>query len=112
MVLDDTPPPKEEVNLANAVDLSDSEEEEVLEDIVDDFSVPLDITDVRMRLMFLTLQLSQSQLRIQMFAQSVSISSSFQNHSQHLYPVPPPRGMRKVKVWQLPPQKIPVDPRK
>ncbi|TCD69616.1 hypothetical protein EIP91_006841 [Steccherinum ochraceum] len=50
MEVDDTPPPKEKVNLANAVDLSDSEEEEVLEDIVDDFAVVEDIsedTDVR-----------------------------------------------------------------
>ena len=28
MDVDDSPPPKEEVNMANAVDLSDSEEEE------------------------------------------------------------------------------------
>ncbi|KAH8093816.1 RNA polymerase III RPC4-domain-containing protein [Cristinia sonorae] len=45
MELDDTPPPKEEANLANAVDLSDSEEEEVLEDIVDDFAVPIDMSE-------------------------------------------------------------------
>lgn len=34
----DEPPVEEEVNLANAVDLSESEEEEELEDIIDDFS--------------------------------------------------------------------------
>jgi DNA-directed RNA polymerase III subunit RPC4 len=31
--------PAEDVNLANAVDLSESEEEEELEDIIDDFSI-------------------------------------------------------------------------
>lgn len=36
--VDITPEPQEEVNLANAVDLSDSEEEEELEDIIDDFA--------------------------------------------------------------------------
>lgn len=54
MEIDDTPPPKEKVNLANAVDLSDSEEEEVLEDIVDDFAVVEDISEVRIGLIFTT----------------------------------------------------------
>ena len=31
-------PPEEQVNMANAVDLSESEEEEELEDIIDDFA--------------------------------------------------------------------------
>lgn len=37
---------KEEVNLANALDLSDSEDEEELEDIIDDFSVTAEVEEV------------------------------------------------------------------
>ena len=39
MEIDETPEPEPEVNLANAVDLSESEDEEELEDIIDDFAV-------------------------------------------------------------------------
>lgn len=39
MEVDETPEPEPEVNLANAVDLSESEDEEELEDIIDDFAV-------------------------------------------------------------------------
>ena len=42
MDTDNSPPPNEEagdVNLANAVDLSESEDEEEIEDLVDDFSM-------------------------------------------------------------------------
>ena len=38
MDVDETPEPEAEVNLANAVDLSESEDEEGLEDIIDDFA--------------------------------------------------------------------------
>lgn len=45
--MDITPEPQEEVNLANAVDLSDSEEEEELEDIIDDFAFANEAEEVR-----------------------------------------------------------------
>jgi DNA-directed RNA polymerase III subunit RPC4 len=35
------------INLANAVDLSESEEEEDLEDIIDDFAVSMDMESVQ-----------------------------------------------------------------
>ena len=55
MEVDDGTPPKEEVNMANAVDLSDSDEEEVVEDITRDFA-PLD-ADVQVRSLFLSFSL-------------------------------------------------------
>ena len=39
--------PEEEVNMANAVDLSESESEEELEDIIDDFALAQEQEDVR-----------------------------------------------------------------
>lgn len=44
---DDSSASPQGVNLANAVDLSESEEEEEMEDIIDDFAVALDAESVR-----------------------------------------------------------------
>ena len=43
--------PEEGVNMANAVDLSESEEEEELEDIIDDFAQAQAQEDVRILLL-------------------------------------------------------------
>ena len=46
----DESPEEEAVNMANAVDLSESEEEEELEDIIDDFAQSQEQDEVRNKL--------------------------------------------------------------
>lgn len=45
--LEGTPATSGEVDLANALDLSESEDEEEMEDLIDDFAAGGDIDDVR-----------------------------------------------------------------
>lgn len=47
MDIDQEATPEEEVNMANAVDLSESESEEELEDIIDDFAQAQEQEEVR-----------------------------------------------------------------
>lgn len=85
MEVDDATPPKEEVNMANAVDLSDSDEEEVVEDITRDFAPP--DADVQVRSLFLAFSVwSDAACRIRtLHSKRNSTSFSFLNHSLRSY---------------------------
>ena len=79
MEIDETPEPEPEVNLANAVDLSESEDEEELEDIIDDFAVAQQNMeeDVRMSYPEPPMLLTYEVCRTRTSDKSVSTSSNF-----------------------------------
>ena len=72
-----------EVNLANALDLSESEEEEELEDLIEDFALQADLDQVRLSH---ELYMSINHFaRIQVSDKKDCTSSSSQHHSQHSF---------------------------
>jgi len=74
-----------DVNLANALDLSESEEEEELEDLIEDFALQADEGQVCAHFI---LYFSYSDVRISRiltFGKKDCISSNFLHHFQHLF---------------------------
>lgn len=72
-----------EVDLANAVDLSESEEEEELEDLIDDFALQTDLTEVCLVLPHFAMPIEGlPHYRKPIFVKNAFTSSSSPNHSQ------------------------------
>jgi hypothetical protein len=74
-----------EVNLANALDLSESEEEEELEDIIDDFATQA-VDEVRSIFTCASLHLNDNVKRTTISVKSVYTISSSPPPSPHLFP--------------------------
>ena len=81
-----------EVNLANALDLSESEEEEELEDLIEDFALQTDLDQVRLGHELYMLFINHF-ARIQVSDKRDCTSSSSQHHSQHSFRKHHPRLM-------------------
>lgn len=90
--------PKEEVNLANALDLSESEDEEELEDIIDDFSLTNDTEEVCSQNVIASIGTQHSYYRTQTSDKSGYISSSFPTRF-----LPLSLGHRNLLPMSLPP---------
>ena len=106
--------PEEEVNMANAVDLSESEEEEELEDIIDDFALTQQQQPEEVRAYIHPALVVSYRVffRIRIFDKNASTSSSFPNLSRcSSRDIPNKAPMSKARVRPSPvPAKIP--PRK